>query len=84
MHKFVWFQAMESKMQLSQEFGKKRNERPLQSYMNPNCIIVIPIMYILNRNFCEILSTRNWDVLIPKVPEKVSLKHHLLSDFHQM
>ena len=38
------------------------------------------IMYII---FYVVSSIKNRDQLIPKIPEKVWLPRHLLSDFHQ-
>ena len=41
------------------------------------------MIYILHINFCPISSSRNRDQRIPKIPEKVKVRRHLLSDLYQ-
>ena len=52
MQNFVQFQAMESAIQLLQEFWENRDSSAsLLSYVHPNCIIVIPNHAYFVRNF---------------------------------
>ena len=72
MQNFVRFQAIESEIKLSEEFWKKQNSSvPYRVICSQIVSLLFLIMYILYINFCAILSTRNRDQFILKVPEKV-------------
>ena len=81
MRKFVRFHATESEIELSQEFWKKRNSSA--PYRAACTQIVALLLIMMCINFCAILYTRNRDLLTPKIPGKMLLQRHLLSDFYQ-
>ena len=82
MHNFVRFHAIESET-LSQEFWKKRNSSaPYKDICTEIASLLFIKIFILNINFCAILFSRNRDQLIRKMPEKVILQRHMLSNVH--
>ena len=73
--------AIKTDIKLSQEFGEKWISSA------PTCTqfasLLFLMIYILRINFCVVSSTRNQDLLVPKLPEKVLLQRYSLRDFHQ-
>ena len=68
---FIQFHAVESEIELLQEFREKRNSSPPNELRNPNCFIVISYdIYVLYINFCAISSKRNRDLHIQKISKK--------------
>ena len=69
MQSFVRFHATESERELSEKFWEKWNS---SSFYKDMCTQIASlfflIKYILHKHFCEILSIRNPDQLIPKIP----------------
>ena len=72
MQNFEWFHAIESEIDLSQKFWKKKG---LQLFL-------LSYMY-RNFSFYAISFSRNRDQLITKIPEKVLQQRYLLSDCPQ-
>ena len=76
--------AIESKIKLPQEFSRKRNSSVVyRKTCAKIALLLFLTMHTLFINFYAISFSRNRDQLIPKIPEKVLLQRHLLSDFHQ-
>ena len=84
MQNFARFHAVESEIELSQNFLEKRKSRALYLAICTKIASSLFLMiYILHISFYTISSSRNQDRFIPKIPERVLLQRHLLSDFHQ-
>ena len=63
---------------------EKRNSiAPYWDILTKIASLLFMMIYVLHINFYEISSTRNWDALIPKFPEKMLLHRQLLRDFQQ-
>ena len=84
MQNFVRFHAVEYEKGLSQEFGKTRNSCVLYwATCTQIASLLFLIVYFSYINFYGISSYRNRDQLILKIPVKVWLQRHLLSEFHR-
>ena len=84
MQNFIRFHAIESEIELPQEFWKTRNS---SASCKAICTKIAPLLflvtYILDVNIFAISFTRNGNQRILKISEKEKLQRHLLSDFHQ-
>ena len=84
MRNFVRFHAIESEIELSQEFGENGiAAHPTKLYITQIAPLLFLMLHILFINFCVISSIfRNKNQRIPKISEKVRLQRHLLRNFH--
>ena len=89
---FVRFHAIESEIELAQEFFfKKGLAAPYGNLGTYSSVAICTqiasllflLIYILHIKFCPISSARNRDQRILKILERVRLQHHLVSYFFQ-
>ena len=84
MQNFVRFHAIESKIELSQEFwGKKRSSSdPFRDMCTRAVSLLFLMIHVLYINFCAISSTKLRSGYF-KILEKMKLQRYLLRNFHQ-